>query len=319
MQVSREPQPPTTEQLAMQHKENERQAKERAREACQQQLAAAIEAGELEALREAIDAADLAGCSTQLLKRARGRRDALRKAARRLERQAAVALGEEEARRQRGRRAAEAAAEEEKARVEAAEERATTKLAAARVQEERAAAAEAEQAEGVRRHRLLEEQEVVERKARQEAAEEAARLAAAEQVRETRGGQRVQSATTGGDAVGAVAYLLGQASLQVPAVPYDAGSAAPVATTGPTALDRPPPPPAAVTSLADAQFDTGRPEVPESTIGGQFTCIICFTNTKSHAAGPCGHQCACGECSAKMDECPVCRSPVLMWIPVRMA
>ena len=311
MQVSREPQPPTTEQLAMQHKENERQAKERAREACQQQLAAAIEAGELEALREAIDAADLAGCSTQLLKRARGRRDALRKAERRLERQVAVALGEEEARRQRGRRAAEAAAEEEKARAEAAEERATTKLAAARVQEERVAAAEAEQAEGVRRHRLLEEQEVMERKARQEAAEEAARLAAAEQVRETRGGQRVQSATTGCDAVSPVAYLLGQASLQVPTGSSNTGAAAPIAATALVALDWPPPMPAAVTSLA--QFDAGR---PESTIGGQTTCIICFSNPKTHAAVPCGHWCACGHCSAQMAECPVCRNTAPMWLHV---
>ena len=87
MQVSREPPQPTAKQLAAQQKEEERQAKERAREACQQQLAAAIEAGELEALREAIEAADLAGCSASLLKQARGRRDALRKAARRLERQ----------------------------------------------------------------------------------------------------------------------------------------------------------------------------------------------------------------------------------------
>ena len=282
-------------------------------------MAAAIEAGELEALREAIDTADLAGCSAPMLKRARGRRDALRKAARRLERQAAGAQGEEEARQQQELRVAEAEAEEEQARIEAAKERATAGQAAARAEQERAAAATAAQAEQVRLHRLLEEQEVAGRKAKLEAAEEAARLAAAEPARETRGGQRVQSATTGGDAVGAVAYLLGQASLQVPAVPYDAGSAAPVATTGPTPLDRPPPPPAAVTSLADAQFDTGRPEVPESTIGGQFTCIVCFTNPKSHAAGPCGHQCACSDCSAKMDECPICRSPVLMWIPVRMA
>ena len=77
--MSREPPPPTAKKLAAQQKEKERQAKERAREACQQQLAAAIEAGELEALREAIDAADLAGCSAPLLKQARGRRDALRK------------------------------------------------------------------------------------------------------------------------------------------------------------------------------------------------------------------------------------------------
>ena len=38
MQVSRKPPPLTTEQLVAQHKENERQAKERAREACQQQF-----------------------------------------------------------------------------------------------------------------------------------------------------------------------------------------------------------------------------------------------------------------------------------------
>ena len=112
-----EPPPLTAKQLAALQKENEQQAKERAREACQQQLAAAIEAGELEALREAIDAADLAGCSTQLLKQARGRRNALRKTEWRLERQAAAARGEEEARQQRERRAAEAAAEEEQARI----------------------------------------------------------------------------------------------------------------------------------------------------------------------------------------------------------
>ena len=110
-----------------------------------------------------------------------------------------------------------------------------------------------------------------------------------------RGGQRVQSATasaTGGDAVGAVAHLLGQASLQVPAGSSDAGAAAPATAAAPVALNRPPPPPppATVTSLADADFSTGRPEPPESTIGGQSTCIICFTNPKTHAAGPRGDQ-----------------------------
>ncbi|EOD19106.1 hypothetical protein EMIHUDRAFT_243276 [Emiliania huxleyi CCMP1516] len=39
-------------------------------------------------------------------------------------------------------------------------------------------------------------------------------------------------------------------------------------------------------------FDTGRP--PESTMGGETTCIICFTDPKSHIATPCGHVCACG-------------------------
>jgi hypothetical protein len=57
-----------------------------------------------------------------------------------------------------------------------------------------------------------------------------------------------------------------------------------------------------VMSLAAAQFDTGRRAVPESTIGGQTTCIVCFVNPKSHAAVPCGHKCACGDCSALVRE-----------------
>ena len=120
-----------------------------------------------------------------------------------------------------------------------------------------------------------------------------------------RGVQRVGSA--------AVAHQLGQASLQVPEDLPDAGAAAPVTVTAPVALDTPPPPPADITSLADAQFSTGRPEAPESTIGGQTTCIVCFVNPKSHAAVPCGHWCTCGEeCSAQMQACPVCRGPVQM-------
>ena len=137
-----------------------------------------------------------------------------------------------------------------------------------------------------------------------------------------RGGQPGQSAAaiaTNNEAAGAVAYLLGQVSLQVPAGSFDAGTAALVAATAPVALDRPPPPPTAVTSLADAHFNTGRQEAPESTIGGQSTCIVCFTNPKSHVAVPCGHQCACGNCSALMAECPVCRSRVQTWVHVRVA
>ena len=79
------------------------------------------------------------------------------------------------------------------------------------------------------------------------------------------------------------------------------------------------PSPPAVVSLADARFETGRPEVPESTIGGQTTCIVCFTNPKSHIAVPCGHQCVCGDCSALMEACPVCRKPTLMWMHVHVA
>jgi len=81
--------------------------------------------------------------------------------------------------------------------------------------------------------------------------------------------------------------------------------------------DEPRPPPAAV-SLADAVFDTGRrEEAPESTMGGETTCIVCFTNPKTHVAVPCSHRCACGPCSAKMTLCPYCREPVMMWMVPR--
>ena len=129
--------------------------------------------------------------------------------------------------------------------------------------------------------------------------------------------QRLQSTATGGDAVGAVAHLLGQASLQVPSGSSDSGAATLVgAVASVAALDRPPGVPVAVRSLADVH-DTGRPEGPKSTTGGQ--CIICFSSPKSHAAVPCGHQCVCGDCSTRMKECPVCRNSVLMWMQVRVA
>ncbi|EOD10428.1 hypothetical protein EMIHUDRAFT_452666 [Emiliania huxleyi CCMP1516] len=67
--------------------------------------------------------------------------------------------------------------------------------------------------------------------------------------------------------------------------------------------------PAVAVSLANAAFDTGRPAAPESTLGGDTTCIVCFTNPKTHIAAPCGHLSACGACSAKMEQCPYCREP----------
>ena len=107
---------------------------------------------------------------------------------------------------------------------------------------------------------------------------------------------------------------------------YTAGEQAPVPEAGEAGVaseaapspSGPQPPPAAV-SLADAGFDTGRPAVPESTLGGETTCIVCFSNPKSHVAGPCGHLCACGPCSARMESCPICRAPVLMWMQLRVA
>ena len=74
-----------------------------------------------------------------------------------------------------------------------------------------------------------------------------------------------------------------------------------------------------VLALKDAGSITGRHNAPESTIGGDTTCIVCFTNVKSHCAAPCFHQCACGPCAQKMDKCPICREPVKMWGKVCVA
>ena len=79
-----------------------------------------------------------------------------------------------------------------------------------------------------------------------------------------------------------------------------------------------PQPAAATVSLADADFDTGRAVVPESTLGGETTCIVCFTRPKTHIAVPCGHQCACGACADRMRDCPYCREPVMMWMLQRL-
>ena len=58
--------------------------------------------------------------------------------------------------------------------------------------------------------------------------------------------------------------------------------------------------------------------IPESTMGGETTCIVCFTRPKTHVAGPCGHQCVCGPCSDRLQLCPYCREPVVMWIATRI-
>ena len=72
----------------------------------------------------------------------------------------------------------------------------------------------------------------------------------------------------------------------------------------------------AVADLAGVTDCTG--DIPESTIGGQTTCIVCFTGPKSHLAVPCGHQSVCVTCSAKMKQCPYCREPVQVWVLQRM-
>ena len=56
----------------------------------------------------------------------------------------------------------------------------------------------------------------------------------------------------------------------------------------------------------------------ESTVGGDTTCIICMTNPKTHLAAPCGHQYVCCVCSYKLEQCPYCREPAIMWVKHHM-
>ena len=73
-----------------------------------------------------------------------------------------------------------------------------------------------------------------------------------------------------------------------------------------------------VLTLADVGDITGRNDVPESSIGGTTTCIVCMARPKSHLAVPCGHQSACGTCAERMQLCPYCRAPVREWVQHRM-
>ena len=73
-----------------------------------------------------------------------------------------------------------------------------------------------------------------------------------------------------------------------------------------------------VLNLADAGDITGRNDVPESSLGGATTCIVCFARPKTHLAAPCGHQSVCGTCAERMQLCPYCRAPVQLWVQQRM-
>ena len=73
-----------------------------------------------------------------------------------------------------------------------------------------------------------------------------------------------------------------------------------------------------VVGLADAPAFAARPP-PESTLGGETTCGICFLGEKDHAAVPCGHMCVCMTCSKMLKECPICRTHVSVWVKVHVA
>ena len=76
------------------------------------------------------------------------------------------------------------------------------------------------------------------------------------------------------------------------------------------------PHPLVVIPLAQASFNTDRPAAPKSSLGGETTCIVCFTHPTSQIAIPRGHQCVCDDCSLKMDECPHCCAAILTWFSV---
>ena len=84
-----------------------------------------------------------------------------------------------------------------------------------------------------------------------------------------------------------------------------------------------PPPaqqPTIIVSPTAAALGLPSPTDETSTLGGGTTCTICFTGSKSHAAVPCGHRFACGDCSnaimAKSQTCPMCRGDIMMFVDV---
>ncbi len=48
----------------------------------------------------------------------------------------------------------------------------------------------------------------------------------------------------------------------------------------------------------------------EEKIADSSACAICFEGPRDHAMVPCGHRCACKNCSGKLTWCPVCRHKV---------
>ena len=65
-----------------------------------------------------------------------------------------------------------------------------------------------------------------------------------------------------------------------------------------------------VLTLADVGGIIGRNDVPESTVGGETTCIVCMARPKTHLAVPSPQQSACGTCAERMQLCPYCCAPV---------
>lgn len=39
-------------------------------------------------------------------------------------------------------------------------------------------------------------------------------------------------------------------------------------------------------------------------------CVVCLDQEATHILAPCGHRCVCAACSANVNECPLCRTPI---------
>ena len=224
--------------------------------------------------------------------------------------------------------AVERAAAVEKERASA--ERAAKQAAAERAEAERAAveAAGAERAAAKRAAASEKKRATKERKAAERAADEsvAAERAAEEQSRRLtaassaaaelaqRGSARRSQQPPVGEPARREApqgVHIGESSSSAPAASQLTSGAG--RSTEPAAASAQP-----VMTLADVGDITGRNNVPESSLGGETTCIVCFVNPKTHLAAPCGHQCACGPCAKLMQTCPYCCTPVQLWVRHRM-
>ena len=62
-------------------------------------------------------------------------------------------------------------------------------------------------------------------------------------------------------------------------------------------------------------------EAPESTLGGQQSCIVCFASERTHVFAPCGHLACCAACAQKFVKrpCPICREDVTFAMKMHIA
>lgn len=245
------------------------------------------------------------------------------------------AVSEQAAKEEEARVAAERTAREEAAKEAAALKKAqeqTIEAARTKAAAEKAAAERADAAA----------QEIVEAEGREAAAEELDHICA--RLRMSRVQTAVAEAATRAAAAEAVAAA-DAAALEAPVVASNAASSSRTAEVGltvpatsaaggrgagrggrgasrgvgrggrggSTAADGP-------ISLAAYTLESSPPVAPppESTIGGQTTCIVCFEGEKTHLNAACGHQCVCETCAAMISECPCCRVAVDRWIRVRV-